>query len=137
MAKIPDKQRVVVRKLRKRDFAQVCDLQRECYPGIQPWTRAQFDKLIEVFAAGQLCVDLDGQIVATSSSLLVNGATYTQAHAYRDLEILGSASAFDADGDTLYGIDIAVRPKSRGQRFARRLYEARKELSARATSSAS
>lgn len=123
-----DQQRVVVRKLRKRDFKQVQDLQRECFPNVPPWTRAQFARLIELFPEGQLCVELDGLIVATSSALLVNGAAYTNVHAFRDLEITGSATAFDAEGDTLYGIDIAVRPRSRGLRFARRLYAARKEL---------
>lgn len=123
-----DKQLVVVRRLRKKDLAQVQELQRECFPGIAPWSKAQFNRLIELFPDGQICVDLDGQIVATSSCLLVNGTAYTQNHAFKDLEITGSASSFDAEGDTLYGIDIAVRPRSRGQRFARRLYEARKEL---------
>jgi predicted amidohydrolase/GNAT superfamily N-acetyltransferase len=130
MAKSPtsDQQRVVIRKLRKRDLELVRDLQRECFPGVQPWTKHQFNRLIELFPDGQLCVELDGQIVATSSSLLVSGEAYTKPHSYRDLEIGGAVGAFDAEGDTLYGIDIAVRPSSRGLRFARRLYEARKEL---------
>ena len=129
MAKpIPDKQRVVVRKLRKRDLEQVRDLQRECFPGVEPWTKPQFNRLIELFSEGQLCVELDGQIVATSSALLVDGDAFCQAHSYRDLDLAGSISSYDPDGDTLYGIDIAVRPSSRGLRFARRLYEARKEL---------
>jgi ribosomal protein S18 acetylase RimI-like enzyme len=124
----PDQQRVVVRRLRKRDLEQVRDLQRECFPGVPPWTKEQFYQLIEQFPDGQLCVELDGQVVATSSALLVDGSAYTQTHTYRDLEIGHSTRAFDPEGDTLYGIDIAVRPRSRGFRFARRLYEARKEL---------
>jgi len=123
-----DKSRVVVRKLRKRDFKQVQELQRECFPNVAPWTKLQFNRLIELFSEGQLCVELDDVIVATSSCLLVNGAAYTKRHTFQDLEILGSATAFDAEGDTLYGVDIAVRPSSRGLRFARRLYEARKDL---------
>ncbi len=126
--KLPDKQRVKVRKLRKRDFEAVCDLQRECFPGVAPWSKAQFYRLIELFPEGQLCVELDGLLVATSSALLVDGANYTQPHAFRDLDIAGAVGSHDPDGDTLYGIDIAVRPRSRGLRFARRLYEARKEL---------
>jgi predicted amidohydrolase/ribosomal protein S18 acetylase RimI-like enzyme len=122
-----DEQRVVVRKLRKRDLEQVRDLQRECFPGVAPWTKNQFNRLIELFPAGQLCVELDKRIVATSSALLVNGAAYGRNHTFAELEIT-NAGAFDPDGDTLYGIDIAVRPSSRGLRFARRLYEARKEL---------
>src|SRR5690606_8665693 len=92
------------------------------------WTKAQFYRLIERFPDGQLCVELDGAIVATSSALLVNGTAFALGHTYRDLDIEGSIGSFDPEGDTLYGIDIAVRPSSRGLRFARRLYQARKEL---------
>ena len=122
------RQRVVVRRLRKRDLKQVQALQRECFPGVEPWRKEQFNTLIESFPEGQICVELDEEIVATSSSIRVNGAAYTGKHSFKDLETSATRNVHDPEGDSLYGIDIAVRPKSRGFRFARRLYEARKEL---------
>ncbi len=121
-------QRVVVRRLKKSDLKAVQTLQRECFPGVAPWSKPQFNGLIQAFPAGQLCVELDGQIVATSSCIRVNGHAYTGKHSFKDLEPGDGSSAHDPEGDSLYGIDIAVRPRSRGLRFARRLYEARKEL---------
>lgn len=123
-----DTQRVIVRKLRKRDYKPVCELQNECFPGVAPWTKAQFNHMIELFPGGQLCVEHDGVLVATASTLMVNSETYDRPHTFREVEITGAAAAHDPEGDALYGVDIAVRPRSRGLRFARRLYEARKEL---------
>ncbi|MFO7568001.1 MAG: carbon-nitrogen hydrolase family protein [Enhygromyxa sp.] len=125
---ITDKERVVVRKLRKRDLEQVRALQRECFPGVAPWTKAQFYGLIGRFPEGQLCVELDGEIVATSSALLVSGSAFKGNHTYQDLDLGERLGSHDPEGDTLYGIDIAVSPRRRGLRFARRLYQARKEL---------
>lgn len=123
-----DRQRVIVRRLRKRDLKQVQSLHAECYPGMASWTKAQFEGLIERFPAGQVCVEIDGQVVAVCSTLRVDGSAFTQNHTYADLGLSQNLAAFDPDGDTLYGIDIAVDPRARGLRLARRLYDARKQL---------
>ncbi|MCA9683497.1 MAG: GNAT family N-acetyltransferase [Myxococcales bacterium] len=127
-AKTRDNQRLIVRRLRKRDLKQVQTLHQECYPGMLPWNKTQFDQLIDSFPEGQLCVELDGHIVAVCSSLLVDGATYEEPHTYAQLGIGGALQSHDPEGDSLYGVDIAVSPRSRGQRLARRLYDARKQL---------
>lgn len=120
--------RVVVRPLANGDIDAVQALQRRCFPGIEPWSKAQLAAQITRFAEGQICVEFDGRLVATSSCLLVDGEDYARPHTFREACDGGFIRNHDAEGDTLYGIDIAVDPSFRGMRLARRLYEARKEL---------
>ncbi|MEZ4403675.1 MAG: GNAT family N-acetyltransferase [Kofleriaceae bacterium] len=120
--------RLEVRPLRKTDYAAVAELQRRCFPGIEPWLREQFESQLRVFPEGQICVVLDGAIVATSSSVLVDEEAYGDWHTFKQVSDNGYIKNHDPDADTLYGIDIAVDPTKRGMRLARRLYEARKQL---------
>jgi predicted amidohydrolase/ribosomal protein S18 acetylase RimI-like enzyme len=120
--------RLVLRPLRRSDLAAVQELQRRSFPMIDPWTREQFDSQLAIFPEGQLGVEIDGVLVATSSSLIVDEEDFGAYHTFDEVSDRGFIRNHDAEGDTLYGIDIAVDPKHRGERLARRLYEARKEL---------
>ena len=120
--------RLLVRQLKKSDLAAVQALQRRCFPNIEPWPKEQFHSQIEIFPKGQLCIELDGEIVATSSSLVVDEEDFGAWHTFKEVSDNGYIRNHDPDGDTLYGIDIAVDPANRGMRLSRRLYEARKQL---------
>lgn len=120
--------RLFVRRLKKSDLSAVRELQKRCFPGVEPWTKAQFYSQIEQFPEGQLCVELDGQLVATSGSLLVDEEDFGSWHTFKQASDDGYIRNHDPEGDTLYGIDIAVDPKHRGKRLARRIYEERKRL---------
>ncbi len=120
--------RLVVRSLQKSDIRAVQELQRQCFPNIEPWARDQLEKQIERFPEGQLGVELDGKLVATSSSLIVDGDDYRADHTFVQVSDDGYLGTHVPEGDSLYGIDIAVHPRYRGYRLARRLYEARKDL---------
>ncbi|MBA3819865.1 MAG: GNAT family N-acetyltransferase [Deltaproteobacteria bacterium] len=122
------KARLVVRQLRKTDLKAVQEIQRRCFVSIDPWTREQFDSQLAVFPEGQLGVEIDGTLVATSSSLIVDEEDFGSYHTFDEVSDNGFIRNHDPDGDTLYGIDIAVDPKHRGVHLTRRVYEARKEL---------
>ncbi len=127
----PKQPRLIVRKLRKSDIPALQDLQQRCFGGLEPWSKAQIESQIQRFADGQLCVELDGKLVASSSCLIVNEEDYGGWHSFDQVSDKGYIRNHDPDGDTLYGIDIAVEPSVRGMRLARRLYEARKDLAIR------
>ncbi len=120
--------RVIVRQLRKSDLRDVQRVHRGAYPDLESWDLQQFAHQLDLFPEGQLCVEVDGQVVATSSSLIVTLNDLKANHTYQDVCQDGMIRTHDPDGDTLYGIDIAVDKEFRGQRFARRIYDARKEL---------
>jgi len=120
--------RLVVRPLRKTDHKGVTEIQRKSFPMIEPWTREQFESQLTIFPEGQIGVEIDGLLVATSSSLIVDEEDFGAYHTFDEVADKGFIRNHDPDGDTLYGIDIAIDPKHRGVHLTRRIYEARKLL---------
>lgn len=120
--------KVRLRKLRVKDHEDIVKLQLACFPSMPPWTKEQFESMLQHFPQGQLCVEFNGKIVASSSSLILDFDEYQDWHDWRLIADSGYIRNHDPDGDTLYGIEIMVDPKFRGMRLARRLYEARKRI---------
>jgi predicted amidohydrolase/ribosomal protein S18 acetylase RimI-like enzyme len=119
---------IVVRTLSAGDFAEVVAVQRRCFPGMEPWPRDQVESQIATFPEGQLVVECDGRVVASSSSLIVELDEYEDGHTWDEIAGYGYLTNHDPEGDTLYGIELMVDPEFRGMRLARRLYDARKRL---------
>lgn len=120
--------RVIVRQLELADFDAVVALQLACFPKMQPWEPTQFASQIERFPQGQVGIEIDEQLVATASCLIVDESDYSAWNDWSRISANGTIENHDPDGDTLYGIEIQVHPEFRGMRLARRLYEARKQL---------
>lgn len=117
-----------VRPIRIDDYDRLVELQHACFPGMEPWSRKQLESQLRMFAPGQICVTLDGEIVASSSSLIVDFDHYEDFHDWKVISDNGYIRNHDDEGDTLYGIEIMVDPQCRGLKLARRLYDARKAL---------
>ncbi len=120
--------KIVTRRLRYSDLDSLQSLQRRCFPTLQPWTPEQLQAQLQSFPEGQICITYDNVLIAASSALLVNWDDFSGWHSFKQVSGNGTIRNHDPEGDTLYGIDIVVDPKFRGQRLARRLYDARKEL---------
>jgi predicted amidohydrolase/ribosomal protein S18 acetylase RimI-like enzyme len=120
--------KIRVRPLRKGDYDAIVELQKLCFPNLDPTTRDQFDSQLEIFPEGQICVEHAGVPIASSSSLIVEFDLHTDWQDWLAISDSGMIRNHMPDGDSLYGIEIMVHPKYRGMRLARRLYEARKEL---------
>lgn len=130
---MPDKeqkieQRIVLRPMQLSDFEVVRDLAIRCFPGMEPWKREQLESQLALFPEGQLCIEFDGKVVASTSNLIVDFDDYDEWQNWREIADSGYIRNHNPEGDTLYGIEIMVDPECRGMRMARRLYEARKEL---------
>ena len=120
--------RLQLRQVRPDDYDALVALQLKCFPGEPPWTRQHIESQIAHFPEGQICIELDGKVVASSSSLIVDFGDYDDWHSWREIADDGYIRNHDPDGDTLYGIEIMVDPELRGYRLSRRLYGARKAL---------
>lgn len=119
---------IEVRSLTMNDFEAVVEMQQLCFPTISPWTREEMQSQLTIFPQGQICIEIDGKLAASSNSLIVD---YSQNLAWHDWEKVadgGMIRNHHAKGDTLYGIEIMVHPEFRGMKLSRRLYDARKEL---------
>src|SRR5580765_2417966 len=106
--------RLVVRLLRKSDYRAVVEIQRKSFPTIDPWTREQFESQLAVFPEGQIGVEMDNLLVATSSALIVDEEDFGAYHTFDEVSDKGFIRNHDREGDTLYGIDIAIDLKHRG-----------------------
>lgn len=120
-------QRILVRPIRIEDYDAIRDMAVKCFPGMQPWKKEQIESQLSIFPEGQICVELDGKIVASSSSLIVEFEDYAEWHNWPEISDHGFIRNHTPHGDTLYGIEIMVHPDFRGMKLARRLYDARKE----------
>jgi predicted amidohydrolase/ribosomal protein S18 acetylase RimI-like enzyme len=119
---------LVVRPLGTNDWHNVVALQSRCFPGMEPWTREQFDSQLKRFPEGQIGVEYQGKLVASSSSLILDFELYKDWHSHDEISDNGFIRNHNPNGTTLYGIEIMVDPDYRGLKLARRLYDARKQL---------
>jgi predicted amidohydrolase/ribosomal protein S18 acetylase RimI-like enzyme len=119
---------IVVRRLKVLDYDNVVELQRRCFPEMKPWMKEQFESQLNIFPEGQIGIEYQGKLVASSSSVILDFDEYGEWHSWREIADSGYIRNHNPDGDTLYGIEIMVDPEFRGLRLARRLYDARKQL---------
>jgi predicted amidohydrolase/GNAT superfamily N-acetyltransferase len=120
--------KVRLRRFALEDYDALVAMQKRCFPGMMHWTRGQIESQIALFPEGQLCIEYEGRLVASSSSLIVDYDQYEEWHDWKLIADGGFIRNHTYDGDTLYGIEIMVDPEYRGMHLARRLYDARKEL---------
>jgi predicted amidohydrolase/ribosomal protein S18 acetylase RimI-like enzyme len=120
---------LLVRPLREADWEGVVALQHKCFAGMNDqWSREQFLSQLRTFPEGQIGVEYQGRLVASSSSLILDFELYKDYHSFDEITDGGFIRNHKADGKTLYGIEIMVDPDFRGLKLARRLYDARKRL---------
>lgn len=119
---------IVVRPIRPADCDELHTLRAICFPGIEGWTREQVESQLAIFPEGQLCIEYEGKIVASSSCLIVDAVLYSDWCNWKAMSDNGYIRNHDPKGDTLYGIEMMVHPDYRGFKLSRRLYQARKQI---------
>jgi predicted amidohydrolase len=119
---------IILRQLNVTDFDSVVSLQLKCFPHMKPWSKEQFVSQISIFPEGQLCLQFQDKIVASSCSLILDFSLYSEWHSWNEIADNGFIRNHKYNGNTLYGIEIMVDPDFRGFKLARRLYDARKEI---------
>ncbi len=120
--------KIHLRPLRIDDFDALVAMQQRCFPGMQGWGRDQVESQLARFPEGQICIEIEGKLAASSSSLIIDYRSNLAWHDWKKIADEGYIRNHKPEGDTLYGIEIMVDPEFRGMKLARRLYDARKEL---------
>ena len=92
------------------------------------WPKDTIKALVEQFPDGQICIEESGQLIAVALTVCVKYERFSNPHTYDDLILRNEKIWHNANGDSLYGLDVFIHPDYRGYRLGRRLYEARKEL---------
>ncbi|TLS38007.1 bifunctional GNAT family N-acetyltransferase/carbon-nitrogen hydrolase family protein [Pseudalkalibacillus caeni] len=120
--------KIEVRNIKEEDIESILELQKKCFPNMDPWKREHLESHLEIFPEGQFCVEYEGEIIGSCSSLIINFDEYDDDHTWDDITDEGYITNHNPDGYNLYGIEVMVHPEFRRMNIGRRLYNARKEL---------
>lgn len=92
------------------------------------WKEHHIRQLLEIFPEGQVVVKVRGEIAGCALSIIIDQRRFGDTHTYRQITGDFTFNTHTYEGDTLYGIDVFIKPEFRGMRLGRRLYDYRKEL---------
>lgn len=126
--------KVELRNLRIEDYKELRLSMQHAYTGSEMemdepyWGLNDIKRLLKIFPEGQLVVLVDGKVVGSALSLIIDYKKATANHTYEKITGNYTFDTHDYDGEVLYGIDVFIDPAYRGLRLGRRLYDARKEL---------
>lgn len=121
---------IEIRKLSLDDYDELTTSMQEAYPDIEDntWSKRNIQKLTSIFPDGQICVCVDGKLVAAALSIIVHYELFGDNHTYEEITGRETFNTHSNSGNVLYGIEVFVHPEYRDLRLGRRLYDARKEL---------
>ena len=122
--------KVELRNLEIEDYKQLKKSMIESYPQMADsyWGSEDIERLLSIFPEGQLVILVDGKVVGSALSLIVDEKMVEKRHNYQQISGDYTFSTHNPNAEILYGIDVFIHPNYRGLRLGRRLYDARKEL---------
>lgn len=122
--------KVELRNLEIEDYKQLKSSMIQSYPEMANsyWESKDIERLLGIFPEGQLVILVDGKVVGSALSLIVDEKLVDKKHNYQQISGDYTFSTHTKTGEILYGIDVFIHPNYRGLRLGRRLYDARKEL---------
>lgn len=128
--------RMVLRNICNDDIPKIVAIQRKSYPEIaagQLYIPFFLENHISLFREGQFCVELDGEIIASATCLMVSLEPEYAEHTWHDiiLEYGNPHSKPAAGGDSLYVDDIVTHPDFRRLGIGTLLFNARKQVASK------
>ena len=116
------------------DYQELKQIMIEAYTTLDDPYREehQIKFLIDKFPEGQVVIKVNEQIAGCALSIKVDYAAFDDSHTYNEITGNDTFNTHRSYGDTLYGVDVFIKPEFRGLRLGRRLYDYRKELCERA-----
>ncbi|MCA1032435.1 GNAT family N-acetyltransferase [Bacillus timonensis] len=108
---------VKIRNYTENDFEELIQIQRECFPPPFPsellWNHEQLTNHVTLFREGALCVEVNGRLAGSLTGLRVNFDPSHPFHSWEEITDCGYIRNHHAEGNTIYIVDISVRPTFR------------------------
>ncbi|RID82210.1 N-acetyltransferase [Peribacillus asahii] len=109
--------RAVLRNYTEADFDELIKIQSECFPPPFPeelwWNREQLNNHVTLFPEGAICVEVNGQLAGSLTTLCVDFDPAHPTHSWSEITDDGYIRNHQGNGNTLYVVDISIRPKYR------------------------
>ena len=128
--------RLVLRNICNDDIPKIVAIQRESYPEVaagQLYIPLFLENHISLFREGQFCVELEGDVVASATCLMVSLEPEYAEHTWHDiiLEYGNPHLKPAAGGDSLYIDDLVTHPDFRRLGIGTLLFNARKQVASK------
>lgn len=123
---------ITLRNIEKDDIEEIVKMAELAFGNpLIAFDPKHYESHIKIFPDGQVCIDYDGVLVGSCSSIIVNFDDYGEEHSMSEISANGYITNHNPKGKNLYGIDVVVHPEYRQLRLGRRLYEARRNIAER------
>lgn len=121
---------IELRYLTVDDYKELKKAMIEAYQNMPNayWSKRHILALVSKFPEGQILLTVNGKIAGCALSILIESSNFEEQHTYREITGDFTFNTHIPNGDTMYGIDVFIKPMFRGLRLGRRLYDYRKEL---------
>ncbi|MEM1501849.1 GNAT family N-acetyltransferase [Domibacillus sp. 8LH] len=119
--------KAILRNYTKQDFNGLLDVQKAAFPPPFPpelwWNTEQLQNHVDLFPEGALCVEIEGEIAGSMTALIIQYEP-GDTHSWEKVTDNGYIRNHNPDGNTLYVVDICVKPAFRKLGLAKKMVEA-------------
>lgn len=119
---------VTIRNYNEQDFDELIKIQEECFPPPFPselwWNKEQLKNHVTLFPDGALCIEVDRKLAGSMTTLIVDFDPNNPKHTWEEITDNGYIRNHNPKGNTLYVVDIAVRPSFRKYGLGKLLMQA-------------
>lgn len=118
----------VIRNYTKEDFDELIAIQSESFPPPFPpelwWNKEQLTEHVTRFPQGALCVEINGTLAGSMTGLIVQLDQHDTHHTWAEITDNGYIRNHNRNGNTLYVVDICIRPSFRKLKLGKYLMQA-------------
>ncbi|ETT41322.1 GNAT family N-acetyltransferase [Paenibacillus amylolyticus] len=121
--------KAVVRNYVTADFEELIRIQAESFPPPYPeellWSHEQLTSHVQHYPEGAICIEVDGELAGSMTSLRMQwDPAHPASHTWAQVTDDGYIRNHQPDGNTLYIVDLCVRPKYRKWGLAQLMMQA-------------
>lgn len=127
-----DSDSVSIRQTAVADIPEIVKLQEESFADLAKigniWHPDELKSHLDIFPEGQLVAELEGKIVGSATSLIIQLSPVYADHTWNGITGSGMLTTHFQAGDSLYGADISTHPRVRHRGIGHKLYQGRKDI---------
>jgi len=130
-----DSDSVSIRQTAVADIPEIVMLQEESFADLAKigniWHPDELKSHLDIFPQGQLVAEVEGKIVGSATSLIIQLSPVYADHTWNGITGNGMLTTHFPAGDSLYGADISTHPRVRHKGIGHKLYQGRKDIAMR------